>query len=70
MYGKAKKFTLERPRLKKTVGGIFVFVGFVALVTPLTPGAFLLIIGLELLGLRFIFLDKILRRKPKVEGEV
>ena len=39
-------------RLLKIILGVFcIIIGFVALVTPLTPGAWLLIVGLELLGL-------------------
>lgn len=40
--------------LKITVGVLLVIIGFVALVTPLTPGAWLGLIGLEMLGLGFI----------------
>ncbi len=66
MYDKAKNYTLTRPRLKKVVGGFLVFIGFVALVTPLTPGAaFLLFVGFELLGLRFMFVDRLLGRKTE-----
>jgi hypothetical protein len=64
MYEKAKNFTLTRPRLKKTLGGLLVFVGFIALITPLTPGAALLLfVGFELMGLRFMFVDRLLGRK-------
>lgn len=63
MYEKAKKFTQARPRLKKTVGWVLVVVGFVALVTPLTPGGFLLIIGLEFVGVKVVFLDRLFKRK-------
>lgn len=65
MYEKAKKFTLSKPLLKKIVGGALVLIGFVALVTPLTPGAVLfLFVGFEFLGLRFMFLDRLMGRKP------
>lgn len=64
-----KQYTLLRPRLKKTIGITLVVIGFIALVTPLTPGGFLFIIGLELLGIRFLFFDKLLRRKPAVREE-
>jgi hypothetical protein len=64
MYEKAKQFTLARPRFKKTVGWVCVIVGGVAFIMPLVPGFPLLIIGLELVGLRLIFLDRILRRQP------
>jgi uncharacterized protein YqgC (DUF456 family) len=58
MYQRAKQFTLTRPKVKKTVGGIFVLVGAVALVAPIVPGFPLVFIGLELLGLRMLFLDR------------
>jgi uncharacterized protein YqgC (DUF456 family) len=63
MYERAKNFTLTRPRLKKTLGVFFVLVGFIALIAPIIPGAPLVFVGLELLGFRFLFLDKILGRK-------
>lgn len=66
MFEKVKNYTLIRPRLKKTVGGTFVFVGFLGLLMPLIPGVILLVIGLELLGLQFLFFDKMLGRKPKM----
>lgn len=68
MRQKFDNFTLNRPRLKKTVGWILVAVGFLAIVTPLTPGGILFFVGLEILGLRIIFTDKIKRmfaRTPK-----
>jgi hypothetical protein len=46
--------------VKKVVGVILVIVGFLALVTPLTPGSWLIPIGLELLGWRMILQDKLL----------
>ena len=65
MYEKAKIFTLSRPLLRKVLGGVLVLIGFVALVTPLTPGAVLfLFVGFEFLGLRFMFLDRLIGRKP------
>jgi len=47
--------------VKKTVGIVFVVLGFLALITPLSPGSWLIPIGLELLGLRFL-LENRLRR--------
>lgn len=65
MYEKAKIFTLSRPLLRKVVGGALVLIGLVALITPLTPGAVLfLFVGFEFLGLRFMFLDRLIGRKP------
>lgn len=70
MPEKIKNFTQTRPRLKKIVGAALVFVGFIALVTPLTPGAALfLFIGFEMLGLKFMFLERIVERRRKVALE-
>ncbi len=70
MFERVKKFTLDHPKLKKAVGYFLVVVGFLALVTPLTPGGFLFIIGLELLGLRLAFLDRFMPRKFQRKREV
>jgi uncharacterized protein YqgC (DUF456 family) len=43
---------------KMLLGGVLVAIGLVALVTPLTPGAWLIFVGLELLGIRLIVWDK------------
>lgn len=45
--------------IRITVGVILVTVGLVALVTPLTPGAWVGLIGLELLGLGFLIPKKV-----------
>lgn len=66
MYERFNNYSVSRPRLRKIVGWLFVIIGFVALVAPIIPGAPLVFIGFELLGLRFIFIDKIrtlLKRK-------
>lgn len=60
MYKRAKQFTLNTPFLRKLLGGFFVFFGLIALITPLTPGALVLIvIGLELLGFEILFIEKL-----------
>jgi len=61
MIERFNNYTLTRPRLKKLVGWFLVVFGFLALITPLTPGGLLFFVGLEILGLRFIFTDKIRR---------
>jgi uncharacterized protein YqgC (DUF456 family) len=43
---------------KKTVGIILIIIGLVALLTPFTPGSWLIFIGLELLGFRILFAKK------------
>jgi uncharacterized protein YqgC (DUF456 family) len=59
MVDRINTYTLNRPRLKKVLGWLFVVIGFVALVAPIIPGAPLVFVGFELLGLRFIFTDKL-----------
>lgn len=59
MAEKFKMYTLNRPKTRKIVGWSLVFFGFVMLVTPLTPGGLLFFIGLEILGFRFVSIEKI-----------
>lgn len=40
--------------LKRLLGVICIILGLLALVTPLTPGSWLALVGLELLGLTFL----------------
>lgn len=61
MYERFHTYTKTKPRMRKTIGWIFVIFGFIALVTPLTPGGLLFFVGLELLGLRFIGTEKLKR---------
>ena len=56
-----KKFFLN-PKVKKCVGIFLVIFGFIGLVTPFTPWGFLFFIGLEMIGVRFLFIDKIKKR--------
>ena len=44
---------------KKAVGVILIIIGLLAFVTPFTPGSWLIFVGLEFLGLRILFQDKI-----------
>ncbi|MEK7649722.1 MAG: hypothetical protein AAB367_02055 [Patescibacteria group bacterium] len=44
---------------KKILGLVLIFIGLLALLTPLTPGAWLAFVGLELLGIRLAAKDKI-----------
>ena len=53
-----KEYIHNRSKLKKVIGVILILAGLAALITPLTPGSWLAIIGLELLGIRILFFDK------------
>ncbi len=44
---------------KKTIGIILIIIGLSALATPFTPGSWLIFVGLEFIGIRMLFLDKI-----------
>jgi hypothetical protein len=61
MIERFNNYTTARPRLRKVFGWTLVVFGFFALVTPLTPGGLLFFVGLEVLGLRFVFTDKVKR---------
>ena len=47
------------PRLKLLIGILFIALGLLALVTPLTPGSWLVFVGLELIGFRLAIWHKI-----------
>ncbi len=50
---------LASPKIRKISGVFLVIIGFVGLVTPFTPWGVLFFVGLEILGLRLLLLDKI-----------
>ena len=51
--------------LKIVLGVVLIVVGVLALLTPLTPGSWLALIGLEILGLRLLVERKIISFLPK-----
>jgi uncharacterized protein YqgC (DUF456 family) len=55
----------NKSSLKKTIGILLIIVGILALVTPFTPGAWLIFVGLEFMGIRVLFWDKIKARFQK-----
>lgn len=60
-----KKLFSENGKAKKTIGVILVLIGLTALLTPFTPGSWLIFVGLEFLGLRFLLWDKLKARFKK-----
>lgn len=44
---------------KKILGVILIIVGFLALITPCSPGSWLILVGLEFLGLGFLLEDRL-----------
>lgn len=56
---------------KKILGTIAMVVGFIALITPFTPGAFwLLFLGLELMGVDILFLHEIEKQFKSIKSKV
>lgn len=54
--------------IKKIIGIFLIIIGLLALVTPFTPGSWLIFVGLELFGFRILFWDKIKSRfLPKAD---
>jgi hypothetical protein len=51
--------------IKKVLGVILIIIGLFALVTPLTPGSWLALIGMELLGIHFVFFNRFLNEKQR-----
>lgn len=51
--------SVKNPLIKKTLGVILILLGILALVTPLTPGAWLIFIGLEVFGIRLVAWDRV-----------
>ncbi len=74
MYERFDSYSTTRPRLRKIIGWTLVVVGFLALVTPLTPGGVLFFLGLELLGIRTVGAEKfkrfVRRAKETIPAEV
>ncbi|MDT8301754.1 MAG: hypothetical protein RQ760_09750 [Sedimentisphaerales bacterium] len=51
--------------LRITLGIILIILGVVAALTPFSPGSWLALIGLEILGLRLLFQRKLLSWTPR-----
>ena len=45
--------------VRKVIGVLFIILGFLALITPFSPGSWLILVGCELVGLRFLLADKL-----------
>jgi len=51
--------------IKKVLGVILIIIGIFALLTPLTPGSWLALIGMELVGIRLAFFNRFLNEKQR-----
>jgi len=48
----------ENKKVKKIAGVTLVVIGVLSIITPFTPVGFLLVLGLEILGVRMLAWDK------------
>jgi hypothetical protein len=55
--------------IKKIIGVILIIYGVFALLTPFTPGSWLALIGLELLGIRQFVFRKFLNDRQRAAAE-
>lgn len=60
-----KEFLERHPVARKIIGSILIVIGLISVVTPFTPLGFLLIVGLEIFGFRFLFWEKFKDRHRK-----
>jgi hypothetical protein len=51
--------------IRKVAGVVLIIIGLAALLTPLTPGSWLALIGLELLGIRLLVFKKFFNDKQR-----
>jgi hypothetical protein len=58
-FKQIKQFYKNRPWIGKSMGGFLIFIGLTALVTPFTPGSWLALIGLEMIGVRHSVFDRL-----------
>ena len=63
-----KNFNINWGLFKKIAGAILLALGLLALVTPLTPGAWLIFVGAEMLGLGLLLRDNLKRYYKKITG--
>ena len=54
-----KKIGERYPRAKKILGVVLIIIGFLALITPFTPGSWLIFVGLEFLGVHLAVWQKL-----------
>jgi uncharacterized protein YqgC (DUF456 family) len=58
---KLRAYFKSKPKILKVVGVTLIIIGFFALITPLTPGSWLIFVGLELLGFEILTSEKLLK---------
>lgn len=59
MKERFKEFWEKYPKIRKTVGVLLIIIGLISILTPFTPVGFLLIVGLEMVGVGTLYWDKL-----------
>mgnify|MGYP001602340424 CR=1 len=54
-----KNYWHKHKNFRRTVGIFCMIIGIIAFLTPLTPGSWLILVGLEIFGVRILFWEKI-----------
>ncbi len=70
MYKRAKQYTLDRPTLRRIAGVLLIVGGVLGLIMPIMPGIIFLVLGLELFGIRLLFVDRVVERVRGKKKEV
>lgn len=65
LYKQLRQALVQYPVVAKICGAICIVLGIIAMIAPIIPGIWLVVIGLELMGVHFLFIDRLL--KPKSE---
>ncbi len=60
-------FETVKKHWKKVIGALFIMLVFLALITPLTPGSWLVFVGAEMLGIGFLSRDNVSRQLGRVK---
>lgn len=53
--------------MKKILGALLILLGILALLTPFTPGSWLIFVGLGMLGIRVGFWEDLINRIPMLK---
>jgi len=61
---------MNYPLWKKVLGVLFILLGALALVTPLTPGSWLVFVGAEMLGIGILSRGNIIRLYEKFKTQL
>lgn len=62
---KFTKTPVKTSLIRRIVGIVLIIIGFISLITPFTPGSWLIFVGFGVLGINLVAWDKIKERFKK-----